>query len=82
MLSGGALRRGALLAAAGGAIAPNAHAGAWALADGMQKWFATISREDGEFGQPWRTDDFSELGLRDGWGLTARFESKIRIGDQ
>jgi len=81
MFSGGALRRGVLLAAAGGAIAPNAHAGAWALADGMQKWFATISREDGEFGQPWRTDDFSELGLRDGWGLTARFESQIRIGD-
>jgi hypothetical protein len=54
MFSGGALRRGVLLAAAGGAIAPNAHAGAWALADGMQKWFATISREDGDFGQAWR----------------------------
>ena len=81
MFSGRALRRGVLLAAAGGAIAPNAHAGAWALADGMQKWSATISREDGDFGQAWQTDDFSELGLRDGWGLTARFESQIRIGD-
>ncbi len=76
-----ALGRGALLVAASGAIAPNAHAGAWTLAEGVQQWFATISREDGDFGQAWRTDDFSELGLGDGWGLTAKFESEIRIGD-
>lgn len=50
MFSGGTLRLGVLLVAAGGAMAPNAHAGAWTLATGMQKWFATISREDGDFG--------------------------------
>jgi hypothetical protein len=82
MFPRGALGRGILLVAASGAVAPNAHAGAWTLAEGMQKWFATISREDGDFGQAWRTDDFSELGLGDGWGLTAKFESEIRISDQ
>jgi len=77
-----ALGRGVLLVAAGSAFAPNAHAGAWTLAEGMQTWFATISREDGDVGQAWRTNDFSELGLSDGWGLTSKFESEIRIGDR
>lgn len=81
MISNGARWRGILLVAASGAIAPNANAGAWTLAEGVQTWFATISREDGDFGQAWRTDDFGELGLGDGWGLTSKFESEIRIGD-
>jgi hypothetical protein len=34
----------------------------------MQRWFATISREGGDFGQAWRPYDFTEPGLGDGWG--------------
>ena len=47
----------------------------------MQQWFVTISREEGDFGEAWRTDDYSELGLGDGWGFNAKFESQIRISD-
>lgn len=82
MFPGSALGRGVLFVAASGALAPGAHAGAWTLAEGVQRTFATISREDGDFGQAWRTDDFSEIGLGDGWGLNAKFESEIRIGDR
>jgi hypothetical protein len=82
MLQTGALLRGTLLVAAGGAVAPDADAGAWTLAQGVEKWFVTISREDGDFGEAWRTDNFTELGLGDGWGFTAKVESEIRISDQ
>jgi hypothetical protein len=78
----GALCRGALLVAASGAVAPHADAGAWSLAQGVQQWFATISREEGDFGEAWRTDDFTEIGIGDGWGFNAKFESEIRISDQ
>lgn len=57
-----------------------ANAGAWTLPEGQQSWFATISRESGDFGQAWRADDFSELGLGDGWGVNGKVESEIRIG--
>lgn len=76
MLRKGARWRGVVLVTASSVIAPSASAGAWTLAEGAQKWFATVSREDGDFGQAWRTDDFSELGLGVGWGLTAKFESR------
>ena len=66
MFQGSALRRGAFLVVASGAIAPHAQAGPWTLAQGAQQWFLTISREDADFGQAWRTDDYSELGLGDG----------------
>ena len=58
-----------------------AHAGAWSLASGEQSWFATISRESGDFGQAWRADDFNETGLGGGWGFNVKVESEIRIGD-
>ena len=58
-----------------------AHAGAWSLPEGQQTWFVTVSRESGDFGQAWRTDDFNEMGLGDGWGLNVKVESEIRIGD-
>jgi hypothetical protein len=57
-----------------------AHAGAWSLPEGEQTWFATVSRESGDFGQAWRADDFNEIGLGDGWGLNGKVESEIRIG--
>lgn len=41
MFTGRALGRGVLLVVASGAAAPLAHAGAWTLAEGMQKWFAS-----------------------------------------
>lgn len=66
----------------GGAVVPNAHAEACTLTEGMQKWFATISRQDGDFGQAWRTCYSSELSLGDGWGLTAKFEGGFPIGDK
>lgn len=45
----------------------------------MQQWFATLSRETGDFGETWRADDFTEFGLGDGWGLNLKVESEIRI---
>lgn len=66
---------------ASGALAPAAEAGAWALAEGAQQTFATISRETGDFGESWRADDFYEAGLGDGWALNAKFETNLRISD-
>lgn len=72
--------RSAWLLAGAGALAPWAHAGAWSLPEGEERTFATVSREAGDFGQAWRTDSYSELGLGDGWGLNGKIESEIRIG--
>jgi hypothetical protein len=60
-------------------IAPSAEAGAWSLPEGVQQWLATISRETGDFGEAWRADDFTEIGLGDGWALNFKVESEIRI---
>lgn len=62
-------------------LAQPAFAGAWAMPEGKQQWSATVSRESGDFGQAWRADDFVELGLGDGWAITTKIESEIRIGD-
>lgn len=70
-----------LLLAGTAPLAQPAFAGAWATPEGKQQWFATISRESGDFGQAWRADDYTEYGLGDGWTLTAKVESEIRIGD-
>jgi hypothetical protein len=75
-----ALRRACLFIAGGAAAAPSADAGAWSLAQGAQQWFATVSRETGDFGEAWRADDFVEIGLGDGWGVNAKLEGQIRIG--
>jgi len=75
------LLRGAALIFTCGALAPSANASAWALAEGVQQTFATISRESGDFGQSWRADDYTELGLGDGWALNAKIETNIRISD-
>lgn len=81
-MGGGSVRlRGALVLAASSTLAPAAHAGAWSVADGEQKWFATISRETGDFGQAWRADDFTEIGIGDGWQVVTKLETQIRIGD-
>ena len=72
--------RSAVMVAGAGVATPMAHAGAWSLAEGQQSWFATISRESGDFGQAWRADDFSEFGVGDGWGVNVKIESEIRIG--
>jgi hypothetical protein len=60
-------------------LAQPAHAGAWSLPQGLHQWFATVSRETGDYGQAWRADDYVELGLGDGWGLNAKVETEIRI---
>jgi hypothetical protein len=73
--------RGALLLAASGSVAPEAFASAWSLPEGVEQWFATISREAGDFGQAWRTDDYNEMGLGEGWGVNFKVESQIRIAD-
>ena len=73
------IRRLAPLACIAAGASP-AHAGAWSLPEGVQQWFATISRETGDFGEAWRADDFSEFGLGDGWGVNIKLESEIRIG--
>ncbi len=62
------------------APAAPAHAGAWSLPAGTHSWLATISRETGDFGEAWRADDFTEIGLGDGWGVNFKVESEIRIG--
>jgi hypothetical protein len=41
---------------------------------------ASVSRETGDFGEAWRADDFTEIGLGDGWTVNAKVESEIRIG--
>lgn len=56
-----------------------AHAGAWSLPQGSHSWLATISRETGDFGEAWRADDFTEMGLGDGWNVNIKIESEIRI---
>jgi hypothetical protein len=81
MVGGRTLLKGALLLVTGSAAAPAAEASAWALAEGVQQTFATVSRETGDFGQSWRADDYTELGLGEGWGLNAKFETNIRIND-
>lgn len=62
-------------------LAQPAFAGAWAVPEGKQQWFANVSRETGDFGEAWRADDYTEYGLGDGWALTAKVETEIRIGD-
>lgn len=81
MGGGGLGLRGAVLLATSGAIAPVANAGAWSLKEGEQQWFATVSRETGDFGQAWRADDFTEVGVGDGWSLNVKVETQIRIDD-
>ncbi len=56
-----------------------AHAGAWSQPDGVKQWSASISREVGDFGEAWRSDEYVEWGFGDGWGLNAKIESEIRI---
>lgn len=60
--------------------APGANAGAWSLPQGAQSWLATLSHETGDFGDAWRADDFTEMGLGDGWAVNIKVESEIRIG--
>jgi hypothetical protein len=81
MVGGSAGARGLLLLAGTCAITPSAHASAWAIAEGVQQWFATVSRETGDFGETWRADDFVEYGLGDGWAINGKIESEIRIAD-
>lgn len=73
--------RSILLLAGTTSLAQPADAGAWAIAEGVQQWFATISHETGDFGEVWRADDFTEYGLGDGWAVNAKVESEIRISD-
>jgi len=49
--------------------------------EGEQQWYATVSRETGDFGQAWRADDFTEVGGGDGWQVVTKLESQISIGD-
>ena len=72
--------RSALILAGVEALSPVAHAGAWSLPEGEERWFASVSRESGDFGQAWRTDSYSELGIGDGWAVNGKLESEIRIG--
>ncbi len=81
MVGGDFRLRGTWLLAASASLAPAAHAGAWSLKPGEQQWFATVSREAGDFGQAWRADDFTEAGLGDGWGVNVKLETQVRIGD-
>lgn len=81
MVGGSVRLRGAFLFAASSSLAPVAHAGAWSVADGEQQWFATVSRESGDFGQAWRADDFTEVGIGDGWQVVTKLESQISIGE-
>ncbi len=73
--------QGILLVAGSAALAAPADAGARAVGQGVQQWFATISRETGDFGEAWRADDFVELGLGGGWALNTKIESQILISD-
>jgi hypothetical protein len=79
MVGGRAAARSILLFVGAAPLAQPAHAGAWSLAEGTQQWSATVSRETGDFGQAWRADDYTEYGLGDGWGLTTKVETDIRI---
>lgn len=81
MVGGGVRLRGVMLLAASSPLAPIAHAGAWSVPEGKQQWYATVSRETGDFGQAWRADDFTEVGVGDGWQVVTKFESQISIGD-
>jgi hypothetical protein len=45
----------------------------------VQQWFATVSRESGDFEQAWRAEDYAEYELSDGWGLNATVETEIGI---
>lgn len=73
--------RGAVLAATGGAIAPEALAGAWSQPAGATQSIVSVSREDGDFGESWRIDSFNDYGFGDGWGVTLKAETQIRIDD-
>lgn len=66
-----ALWRGALVVGRSVTV-PGGHPRA--RAESAQKWFETVCREGGHVRKAWRTDDFSKMGLGDGWGLTVRFE--------
>lgn len=48
-------------------------------AEGVQQWFATVSRESGDFGQAWRAEGYTEYELGDGWGLNAKVETEFGI---
>lgn len=76
-----AASRSLLLLAGTTSLAQPAHAGAWAMAEGVQQWFAAISHETGDFGESWRADDFIEFGLGGNWAVNAKIESEIRISD-
>ena len=76
-----AASRSLLLLAGTTSFAQPAHAGAWAMAEGVQQWFAGISHETGDFGESWRADDFIEFGLGGNWAVNAKIESEIRISD-
>lgn len=81
MGGGRAGARSILLLAGTSSLAQPAHAGAWALAEGVSQWFATVSRDSGDFGQVWRADDFTEYGLGGGWALNAKVETEVRFNE-
>lgn len=76
-----ATARGPLWLAGTTTLAQPAHAGAWAMAEGVQQWFAAVSHETGDLGEAWRADDFIEFGLGENWAINAKIESEIRISD-
>lgn len=76
-----AASRSLLLLAGTTTLTQPAHAGAWAMAEGVQQWFAAVSHETGDFGESWRADDLIEFGLGGNWAVNAKIESEIRISD-
>jgi hypothetical protein len=60
-------------------LAGPAFAGAWTPGAGVQQTFVTVSREENDFGEVWRSDAFSEHGFGGGWALNLKVENETRI---
>lgn len=55
-----------------------ASAGAWSPVAGKGQQITTVSRERGDFGETWRTDDLFDLGLSRGWAASLKLEGQLR----
>jgi hypothetical protein len=63
-------------------LAEPAFAGAWTQKAGEQQWITTVSRETGDFGETWRTDNYGEAGFGGGWGVNLSIDSEIHASDE
>jgi hypothetical protein len=81
MVGGSASLRWLVVISGVAPLAAPAFAGAWTQKAGESQTISSVSRETGDFGEAWRSDEYLETGFGGGWGFNLKVEGEIRIAD-